>query len=101
MSELVKKLRDLGDHASYEPHMHHVAADRIEALTERLAASFDLERAHIAVRKDARTQANYIKALESALKDVSKHIWRGDFHQLDQSTRDTLDYVLGTQDESQ
>ena len=31
--------------------------------------------------------------LESALKDVSKHIWRGDFHQLDQSTRETLDHL--------
>ena len=30
--ELCKRLRDLGDHAAFEPHMHHVAADRIEAL---------------------------------------------------------------------
>jgi hypothetical protein len=30
--DLVKRLRDLGDHASFEPHMHHVAADRIEQL---------------------------------------------------------------------
>ena len=45
--------------------------------------------------------ATHIEKLESALKDVSKYIWRGDFHQLDQSTRETLDYVLGTQDESQ
>ena len=40
--------------------------------------------------------------LESALKDVSKHIWRGDFHQLDQSTRETLDDLgcKGRQDNS-
>ena len=30
--DLVARLRALGDHASFEPHMHHVAADRIEQL---------------------------------------------------------------------
>ena len=30
--DLVKRLRDLGDHAAFEPHMHHTAADRIEEL---------------------------------------------------------------------
>ena len=30
--DLVKQLRDLEDHASFEPHMHHTAADRIEEL---------------------------------------------------------------------
>jgi hypothetical protein len=30
--ELVKRLRDLGDRAAFEPHMHHEAADRIEEL---------------------------------------------------------------------
>jgi hypothetical protein len=30
--DLVKRLRDLGDHAAFEPHMHHLAADRIEEL---------------------------------------------------------------------
>jgi len=34
--ELVKRLRDLGDHGSYEPDMHHTAADRIEELQSRL-----------------------------------------------------------------
>jgi chromosome segregation ATPase len=30
--DLVKRLRWLADHASFEPRMHHVAADRIEKL---------------------------------------------------------------------
>lgn len=30
--DLVKHLRDLGEHVLFEPHMHHVAADRIEEL---------------------------------------------------------------------
>ena len=30
--DLVKRLRDLGDHAAFEPHMHHTAADRIKKL---------------------------------------------------------------------
>ena len=34
-TELIARLRDLGDHASFEPHMHHTAADRIEYLVER------------------------------------------------------------------
>jgi hypothetical protein len=33
---LVKTLRWLGDHASFDPHMHHVAADRIEKLEAAL-----------------------------------------------------------------
>ena len=36
-NDLVKYLRYLGDHGSYEPDMHHVAADRIEALEAKLA----------------------------------------------------------------
>ena len=35
--DLVKRLRDLGDHAAFEPHMHHTAADRIEELEAKLA----------------------------------------------------------------
>ena len=34
--DLVKRLRDLGDRAEYMPHMHHVAADRIEELEDKL-----------------------------------------------------------------
>jgi hypothetical protein len=35
--DLVKQLRWLGDHASFEPHMHHTAANRIEKLEAALA----------------------------------------------------------------
>jgi len=35
--DLVKQLRWLGDHASFEPHMHHTAAAR----SERLEAALD------------------------------------------------------------
>ena len=34
--DLVKRLRWLGDHASFEPHTHHTAADRIEKLEAAL-----------------------------------------------------------------
>jgi hypothetical protein len=37
--DLVKKLRDLGDHASFEPHMFHTAADRIESQFKLIDAS--------------------------------------------------------------
>ena len=36
--ELVKQFRDIGDHAGYEPSIHHTAADVIERLRERAAA---------------------------------------------------------------
>lgn len=39
--DLVKRLRDLGDHASFEPHMHHTAADRIEQLEAKLAEAVE------------------------------------------------------------
>jgi hypothetical protein len=50
--DLVKQLRYLGDHASYEPDMHHTAADRIEQLAatnESLNA--DLSKAITALQK--------------------------------------------------
>jgi hypothetical protein len=34
--ELVKQLRLLGDHAAYEPHMHHTAADQIDDLKREI-----------------------------------------------------------------
>ena len=34
--DIVARLRDLGDHASFDPAMHHVAADRIEKLEAAL-----------------------------------------------------------------
>ena len=34
MTGLVAHLRDLGDRAAFEPHMHHKAADEIEHLTK-------------------------------------------------------------------
>ena len=40
--DLVKRLRDLGDHASFEPHTHHTAADRIEELEAKLAEAADV-----------------------------------------------------------
>ena len=39
--DLVKRLRDLGDHASFEPHTHHTAADRIEELEAKLARAIE------------------------------------------------------------
>lgn len=34
--DIVNRLRDLGDHASFEPHMHHEAADEIERLRQQV-----------------------------------------------------------------
>ena len=55
--DLVKRLREIGDHASFEPHMHHTAADRIEKLEERLKAAQD----------DAKEAEAYAGELEAKL----------------------------------
>jgi uroporphyrinogen-III synthase len=34
--DIVKRLRHLGDHAAFEPHMHHAAADHIEDLRREI-----------------------------------------------------------------
>jgi FtsZ-binding cell division protein ZapB len=36
IEELQSRLRDLGDHAAYEPHMHHTAADQIDDLKREI-----------------------------------------------------------------
>ena len=39
IDDLVKRLRDLGDRAAFEPHMHHVAAEEITRLRAELATA--------------------------------------------------------------
>ena len=56
--DLVKQLRYLGDHASYEPDMYHTAADRIASLTEQLEDA----------RLDAKEAEAYSVWLESKLQ---------------------------------
>ena len=34
--DIVERLRDAGDHAFFDPHLHHKAADEIERLREAL-----------------------------------------------------------------
>jgi hypothetical protein len=62
--DLVKRLRDLGDHAAFEPHMHHTAADHIEKLEAKLAKCSALMHAGFAEYKRRLTRA--VKALELA-----------------------------------
>jgi ABC-type transporter Mla subunit MlaD len=50
--DLVKQLRYLGDHASYEPDMHHTAADRIKQLAATNASlDVNLSKAITALQK--------------------------------------------------
>lgn len=59
--DLVKRLRWLGDHASFDPHMHHIAADRIEEQSEEI----------IQLNNDIEYVMNRNKALEAALRDIA------------------------------
>lgn len=42
-NDIVAKLRDLGDRAAFDPHMHHKAADHIEYLQRRLVSARNYE----------------------------------------------------------
>ena len=67
---LIERLRDFGDNAEFEPHMHHVAADRIEAQAVEIARL----RAELA-EAEAR---GYRRALEDAAR-VAENVtgWLG------------------------
>jgi hypothetical protein len=77
--DLVRQLRDLGDHASFEPHMHHTAADRIEELSNcvavleaKLAQQDDLVQAAVAAK--LREAAEAAEDYHSDLGDwLAKH----------------------------
>ena len=60
--DLVKWLRDLGDHAAFESHMHHTAADRIQELEAQRKKTYE------ALLKVTRLEAKLAKAVEEAEK---------------------------------
>ena len=41
--DIVERLRDTGDHARFEPSLHHEAADEIERLREALQNLLDVQ----------------------------------------------------------
>ena len=68
--DLVARLRDLGDRASYEPHMHHAAADRIEEQAADLAEA----RAQVAA---LRTSGEAMRAVVEGISGTMQHgTWR-------------------------
>jgi hypothetical protein len=67
--DLVKRLRWLGDHASFEPHMHHTAADRIEKDAAHIDEMYELVAAMNADHAASKTR---IKKLEAALEKISR-----------------------------
>lgn len=70
MTDLINRLRDLGDHAAFEPHMHHVAADRIEEL-ERKNAEMNLLYSEVKDGLEAKL-ANAVGSIKQAIK-----LWEG------------------------
>jgi hypothetical protein len=58
--EIVKRLRDLGDHAAFEPHMHHTAADRIEELEAKLKTAEEIGRAFEKDAGQLREKLNWV-----------------------------------------
>ena len=67
--DLVKQLRYLGDHASYEPDMYHTAADRIASLTEQLEdARLDAKEAEAYSVWLEGKLAKAVKAMQEAIK---------------------------------
>ena len=45
--DIVERLRDTGDHARFEPYLHHEAADEIERLREALREIEYLDRPQV------------------------------------------------------
>ena len=79
--DLVKRLR------GFPPNVHETmteAADRIAALEAAVTQCRTLS----AMLKP---QADRIAELEAALKDMAKHVWRGDWDKLKPETRALLD----------
>ena len=71
--DLVKRLRWLGDHASFEPHMHHTAADRIEKLEEEIGVLFAANvRLNSRADLDSDGYVDRIEKLEAALRTVKE-----------------------------
>ena len=77
--DLVNRLRLLGDRASFDPHMHHAAADRIESLE---AALSEMTRR----RDEWRKKAEGFDAVRLALREkvgtpwpphMSRLLWAG------------------------
>ena len=60
--DLVNRLRELGDHASFEPHMHHTAANHIEQLRKAC-----IEWAEV-------SQSNYQRAKAAEAKLAKAHL---------------------------
>ena len=83
---LIAWLRELGDHASFEPHMHHTAADRIEqlvatneALIEKSARRLVLARDEGVARVEQFERAEaaetkLAKAVEALVEISDRHI---------------------------
>jgi hypothetical protein len=70
--DLVAQLRWLGDHASFEPHMHHTAADRIEKLEAEIGVLFAANvRLNSRADLDSDHYANRTEKLETALKKIA------------------------------
>jgi hypothetical protein len=56
--DIVERLREAGDHASFDPHLHHKAADEIERLREVNITQanwlYDEQQAHKTLRDKVR-----------------------------------------------
>jgi len=77
--DLVERLRDLGDRAGFEPHMHHAAADRIEALeAENRELAMQLlvtdGQAQEALERAVKAEANVTRAIQTALEMAAGEI---------------------------
>lgn len=94
--ELVKQLRDIGDHAGYEPSMHHTAADAIEHLRQRAekaeARATDAElglvaaetaAALMAEQRDRAKARSRVSALESEIERLRERAEKAEADLLD------------------
>lgn len=91
-SEIVVKLRWLGDHASFDPHMYHVAADHIEKLeAENAELQSKVNTVRLAAKYATKIRDGRIEVLELALIDLSQYVSMANWRSLKPETLAALE----------
>jgi hypothetical protein len=75
--DLVKRLRWLGDHASFEPHMHHTAADRIEKLEAALREIHEVYAGSEGIPEPMTAAESYLLKLLTEIVGVTRKALEG------------------------
>ena len=71
MSDLIVKLRDAGDHATFEPSLYHEAADEIERLREYIVQQHNYFTGNLVADVVVTTGTKYVDVHPTPTKDLA------------------------------